>query len=278
MPEVNAVALDVAGVTIQYGRRSPTVAVNDVSVTVGRSETVALVGESGCGKSSLARGIVGIEPLASGTITVHGRVMTALRGRSGRERRQGSDVQMVFQDPSSSLNPRRRVGQQIQDGVDAAVARGVDSVSPVEWLARVGLPEDATDRYPHQFSGGQKQRIALARALAARPTLLVADEPISALDASTQTTVAALMRRLTVDAGAGLLFISHDLAVVRRVADRVLVMYAGRVVESGPTEDVWQHPQHPYTQALLAAIPQPDGSGTLPLAPTAEERATWSVG
>lgn len=277
MPEIEPVALDVAGVSIHYGRRPATIAVNDVSVTVARGETVALVGESGCGKSSLARGIVGIEPLAAGTVTVHGRAMTALRGRNRRERRQGSDVQMVFQDPSSSLNPRRRIGQQIQDGVNAAIARGLDSESPAEWLARVGLPGDTVDRFPHQFSGGQKQRIALARALAARPALLVADEPISALDASTQTTVAALMRRLTVDAGAGLLFISHDLAVVRRVADRVLVMYAGRVVESGPTEQVWQHPQHPYTKALLAAIPQPDGSGTLPLAPTAEERATWSL-
>ena len=132
-------------------------------------------------------------------------------------------------------------------------------------------------RFPHQFSGGQKQRIAIARALAARPKLLIADEPISALDASTQTSVAALMRDLVAEVGAGMLFISHDLAVVRRIADRTLVMYAGQVLESGATAELWADPQHPYTRSLLAAIPEPDGRGTIPAAPSAEDRASWSA-
>jgi ABC-type glutathione transport system ATPase component len=271
----DAAVLDARDVHVQYGRRHRVTAVAGVSVSVAPGETVALVGESGCGKSSFARAVVGIEPLAGGEITVHGRLAAPLRGRSAAARRAATDVQMVFQDPNSSLNPRRRIQDQLEDGIAAARARGADVQTPAELIASVGLPVDALRRYPHQFSGGQKQRIAIARALAARPTLLVADEPISALDASTQTTIAALMRDLTVAAGAGLLFISHDLAVVRRVADRVLVMYGGRIVEHGPTERVWQHPEHPYTRALLSAIPEPDGRGVLPHAPSATERAAW---
>jgi peptide/nickel transport system ATP-binding protein len=174
---------------------------------------------------------------------------------------------MVFQDPYSSLHPRRRIGAQIGDGVRAAAARGASSPAPADWLERVGLDPAWASRYPHEFSGGQRQRIAIARALAARPDLLIGDEPISALDASTQAVVAALMRDLAVDSGAGLLFISHDLSVVRLIADRLAVMYRGRIVEAGPTEDVWEDPQHPYTRALLAAIPVPDGSGRMPAPP-----------
>jgi peptide/nickel transport system ATP-binding protein len=181
----------------------------------------------------------------------------------------------VFQDPNSSLNPRRRIGDQIGDGVRAAVARGEAASDPADWLERVGLDPLAVSRFPHEFSGGQKQRIAIARALAARPRILVADEPISALDASTQTSVAALMRSLAIEAGAGMLFISHDLSVVRRIADRTLVMYRGRIVESGHTETIWQNPLHPYTKALLAAIPIPDGKGILPLAPLEADREAW---
>jgi ABC-type oligopeptide transport system ATPase subunit len=140
----------------------------------------------------------------------------------------------------------------------------------------VGLPPAVATRFPHQFSGGQKQRLAIARALAARPSLLVADEPISALDASTQTSVAALMRDLVAEAGAGMLFISHDLAVVRRIADRTHVMFGGRVLESGPTAEVWAAPRHPYTRALLAAIPEPDGEGRIPVAPSVADRAVWA--
>jgi peptide/nickel transport system ATP-binding protein len=173
---------------------------------------------------------------------------------------------MVFQDPYGSLNPRRRVGAQIADGIRTAAGRGEakGSETPEDYLTRVGLPASAAQRYPQEFSGGQRQRIAIARALAARPRLLVGDEPISALDASAQLQVATLMRSLAVESGAGLLFISHDLSVVRLIADRIAVMYLGRIVETGPTAEVWAEPRHPYTRALLAAIPQPDGAGLLP--------------
>jgi len=264
--------LTVRDLEVRYGGRVPVVAVAGVSLEVAAGETVALVGESGCGKSSLARAVVGIERRAAGSVSFDGRDVTALGHRA---RHDLTAVQMVFQDPNSSLNPRRRVGDQLRDGIRAALARGAAGSRPEEWLERVGLDADMASRYPHQFSGGQKQRIAIARALAARPRLLVADEPISALDASTQTSVAALMRDLTEEVGAGMLFISHDLAVVRRIADRTLVMYAGRIVEHGPTEQVWEHPEHPYTRALLGAIPEPDGTGTLPAAPSPEERAAW---
>lgn len=267
-------ALAVSELVVEY-RGKPTVrAVDGVSLTISPGEVVALVGESGCGKSSLARAVMGIEKRASGTVLQGG---TAVPTLGLRRRTPGmTGMQMVFQDPNSSLNPRRRIGDQISDGVRAAVARGDAASDPAEWLNRVGLDPHALSSYPHEFSGGQKQRIAIARTLAARPRMLVADEPISALDASTQTSVAALMRNLSLEAGAGMLFISHDLSVVRRIADRTLVMYSGRIVESGHTETIWSNPLHPYTQALLAAIPVPDGAGTLPAAPTDADRASWN--
>ena len=266
--------LDAHGVVVRYPGNPPVTAVEDVSLTVAPGETVALVGESGSGKSSLARAVVGIEKLAAGRVLFRDAPVTPLGIR--RRRVELTGIQMVFQDPSTSLNPRRRVGDQISDGIATARARGAAGSTVDEWLERVGLPAQVASRFPHQFSGGQKQRIAIARALAARPSLLVADEPISALDASTQTSVAGLMRDLVAEAGAGMLFISHDLAVVRRIADRTLVMYAGRVLESGPTDRVWADPQHPYTRALLAAIPEPDGAGRIPVAPSTEERVLWS--
>ena len=266
--------LQVADMVVDYRGHPPVRAVDGVSVTIGAGEVVALVGESGCGKSSLARAVIGIERRTSGTV----RLGVADVPTTGLRRRLPAmtAIQMVFQDPNSSLNPRRRVGDQVRDGVRAAIARGDAPSDPADWLQRVGLDPAATQRYPHEFSGGQKQRIAIARALAARPKMLVADEPISALDASTQTSVAALMRSLVVDAGAGMLFISHDLSVVRRIADRTLVMYRGRIVESGHTETIWRDPRHPYTRSLLAAIPLPDGAGRLPAAPLESDRATWT--
>ncbi|PPH09645.1 ATP-binding cassette domain-containing protein [Rathayibacter sp. AY1H3] len=267
------VVLEADGIVVEYERRPPLRAVDGVGFRVAAGEVVALVGESGCGKSSLARAVVGIEKRRGGDVRLNGVDVPAL----GLRRRSPvmTGMQMVFQDPNSSLNPRRRIGEQIGDGVRAALARGAEGSDPADWLRRVGLDPAMASRFPHEFSGGQKQRIAIARALAARPRMLVADEPISALDASTQTSVAALMRSLSVEAGAGMLFISHDLSVVRRIADRVLVMYRGRVVESGDTETVWQSPLHPYTRALLAAIPLPDGLGRLPLAPLDADRAAW---
>ncbi|MFD4482871.1 ABC transporter ATP-binding protein [Streptomyces sp. NPDC058471] len=231
-------------------------AVAGAGLTVAKGEVVGLVGESGCGKSTLARAVCGLHAAAGGSITFDGRPVTPL----GLRRRELTGIQMVFQDPYASLNPRRRAGDQIADGLRV---RG-DSETPADLLERVGLPRSFATRHPHELSGGQRQRVAIARALAARPRLLIGDEPISALDASAQSQVAALMRDLAVDAGAGLLFISHDLSVVRLIADRIAVMYLGRIVEVGETAAVWNSPQHPYTQALLRAIPHPDGLGTLP--------------
>ncbi|GAA1147561.1 MULTISPECIES: ABC transporter ATP-binding protein [Microbacterium] len=266
--------LDARDVVVRYPGTPPVIAVNGVSLSVAPGETVALVGESGSGKSSLARAAVGIEKLAAGTVRFRDAPVTPLGIR--RRSTALTGIQMVFQDPSTSLNPRRRIGDQIADGIATAKARGAEGSRVEEWLEKVGLPTTVTSRFPHQFSGGQKQRIAIARALAARPSLLVADEPISALDASTQTSVAGLMRDLVAEAGAGMLFISHDLAVVRRIADRTFVLYSGRVMESGPTDRVWSDPQHPYTQALLAAIPEPDGAGRIPEAPSTDDRILWS--
>ncbi|WP_217177078.1 ABC transporter ATP-binding protein [Streptomyces sp. AC495_CC817] len=266
--------LDAKDVVVRYPGNPPVIAVDGVSLQVAPGETVALVGESGSGKSSLARAAVGIEKLAAGSVLFRGAPVARLGIR--RRSTALTGIQMVFQDPSTSLNPRRRVGDQIADGIATAKARGAEGSQVGEWLEKVGLPASVATRFPHQFSGGQKQRIAIARALAARPSLLVADEPISALDASTQSSVAGLMRDLVAEAGAGMLFISHDLAVVRRIADRTFVLYSGRVLESGPTDRVWAEPQHPYTRALLAAIPEPDGAGRIPEAPSADDRMLWS--
>jgi len=186
-----------------------------------------------------------------------------------RRRRRPSELrglQMVFQDPYASLNPRRRIGEQVGDGyVLDGTARSEVARRAGDLLKRVGLSADAASRYPHEFSGGQRQRIAIARTLAANPSCIIADEPISALDASAQASVANLLVALVRELDMGMVFISHDLSVVRQIADRTAVMYLGRVVEVGPTQQLWSAPAHPYTRALISAVPRADGTGVLPV-------------
>lgn len=234
-------------------------AVDDVSLALQPGEVLGLVGESGCGKSTLAKLICGLEKAADGTIDFDGHEVKTLGIRKRPTNLLG--IQMVFQNPYASLNPRRRVGKQIAESLPLDATRRW-SVS--ELLDAVDLPRSSADKFPHAFSGGQRQRIAIARALAAGPKVLIGDEPIASLDAFLQSQIAALMRDLAAESGASLLFISHDLAVVREIADRVAVMEAGRIVEVGDTEQVWHRPENPYTRRLIGAIPRVDGKGVIP--------------
>lgn len=258
--------LEVRGAVVDYHPRGrPAVrAVAGVDLTLERGEIVGLVGESGCGKSTLARAIVGLVPLTTGSIHYHEQEVGVLRRRARSRSELG--LQMVFQNPYSSLNPRRTVASQIADGL---IERGVTNRRAQqheidELLDRVGLQSASKDSYPHQFSGGQRQRIAIARALAAAPSVIVLDEPLASLDASAQAQVANLLADLAHATELALLIISHDLGIVRYVADRIAVMYLGEIVETGPTEQLWTSPMHPYTQALIAAVPHADGEGALP--------------
>jgi oligopeptide/dipeptide ABC transporter ATP-binding protein len=258
-------ALEIRDLEVVYHDRGrgPVRAVAGASISVERGQIVGLVGESGCGKSSLAKAAVGLVPRHAGEVLLDGRPLSPLR-RKARSR-EDARVQMVFQNPFASLNPRRTIGAQIADGLTLA---GVPNSSHREQTAalldEVGLAAAAVGRYPHQFSGGQRQRIAIARALAADPSVVVLDEPLSSLDASAQAQAANLLVRLARDRGLALLLISHDLGIVNHVADVVSVMYLGVVVETAPTRALWQAPQHPYTEALVAAIPHADGAGFLP--------------
>jgi len=228
-------------------------AVDGVDLDLVRGEALALVGESGSGKSTLALALAGLRPADRGEITFDGRRLPARRSRADQRR-----IQMVFQDPYSSLNPRLTVGGMLREllKVHHVVPNGAAETYSKELLALVGLGEDALRAYPRQFSGGQRQRVAIARALALRPQILVADEPVSALDVSVQATILNLLRDLRGELGLTLLLISHNLAVVRHLCDRVAVMYLGRIVEVAPTERLFADPRHPYTRGLLAAIPK----------------------
>jgi oligopeptide/dipeptide ABC transporter ATP-binding protein len=228
-------------------------AVDGVDLEIWRGEALALVGESGSGKSTLAQALVGLLSTDRGEIRFDGRVLPASRSRADRRR-----IQMVFQDPYSSLNPRLTVGGMLREllRVHHVVPANRVATYSAELLALVGLGEADLSAYPRQFSGGQRQRVAIARALALRPDVLVADEPVSALDVSVQATILNLLQNLRDDLGLTLLLISHNLAVVRHLCDRVAVMYLGRIVEVAPTEQIFSTPRHPYTRALLAAIPR----------------------
>ncbi|WP_029002546.1 ABC transporter ATP-binding protein [Azorhizobium doebereinerae] len=229
-------------------------AVNDVDLDVEAGETVGLVGESGCGKSTLGKALMRLAPATEGRIFVNGRDITRL-GKGAIDAIR-SEVQMIFQDPYGSLNPRHSVGKIIGQPLSVAGWKRADIKARVaELAAKVGLPEAALDRFPHEFSGGQRQRIGIARALALNPKVVICDEPVSALDVSVRAQVINLMKDLQAQTGVSFLFISHDLSVVEHICDRLLVMYLGRVVESGRAEDIWRRPAHPYTAALLAAAP-----------------------
>jgi oligopeptide/dipeptide ABC transporter ATP-binding protein len=259
-------ALEINDLGVAYHRHGddPVQAVVDASISVASGEIVGLVGESGCGKSTLARAAVGLVKPTAGTILLEGRELSPLTRRA--RDRHDARLQMVFQNPYASLNPRRRVGRQIADSLAilGLADRGARPERTKELLELVGLPAGAAHRFPHEFSGGQRQRIAIARALAADPSVLVLDEPLSSLDASAQAQIANLLVNLAHELGLGLLLISHDLGIVRQIADRVSVMYLGEIVEEGPTEEVWERPLHPYTEALIRAIPHADGGGFMP--------------
>lgn len=234
-------------------------AVDDVSLSLGQGETLGLVGESGCGKSTLARLLVAVDKPTSGTIRVNGEDLTRL-GRAGI-RKMRRNIQLVFQDPYTSLNPRMSVGAIVGEPYvihPDAVPKGGKDRAVQELLELVGLNPDQVNRYPHQFSGGQRQRIGIARALALRPKILICDEPVSALDVSIQGQVINLLKNLQQELGLAYLFIAHDLSVVRHIADRVAVMYLGRIAEQGTDVQVYDHSMHPYTQGLLSSVPVPD--------------------
>ncbi|MFJ9420252.1 ABC transporter ATP-binding protein [Streptomyces sp. NPDC101227] len=234
-------------------------AVDGVTFDLRKGETLGIVGESGCGKSTLAKMLVGLERPTSGQIRYQGQDITTLSGRAMKAVRR--NIQMVFQDPYTSLNPRMTVGDIVGEPyeIHPEVAPKGDRRKKVqELLDVVGLNPEYINRYPHQFSGGQRQRIGIARGLALRPEIIVADEPVSALDVSVQAQVVNLLDQLQDEFDLSYVFIAHDLSVVRHISDRVAVMYLGRLAETGTDEQIYEHPTHPYTQALLSAVPVPD--------------------
>ena len=259
-----SVLLEARGVTRTFSsgggmfqKKSVVRAVNGVDLAVKRGETLAVVGESGCGKSTLARTLVRLLEPTTGQVFYNGRDIAHLPEREMRRLR--GDLQFVFQDPFSSLNPRMTVGAIIDEplSVHTQAPKAVRREKVAHLMQRVGLRPQMANRYPHEFSGGQRQRIGIARALASEPTVIVADEPVSALDVSVQAQIINLLEDLKSEFSLTLILIAHDLAVIRHMSDRVAVMYLGEIVEIGDTETVYGSPRHPYTQALMDAIPIP---------------------
>lgn len=270
--------IEVAGVTKHFHRKTDIVerlamraglsdepatvhALDEVSLDIRRGEVVGLVGESGCGKSTLGRVVAGMLPVTAGRVCRNGRDIATLKGKDAKAMRLAT--QIIFQDPMSSLNPRKKVVDIIGEAprLHGLVSRS--GVRPLveRLMAQVGLDPAMANRYPHQFSGGQRQRIGIARALAVNPDFLICDESIAALDVSIQAQVINLLVKLRKELSLTLLFISHDLSVVRYISDRVVIMYLGRVVESASTDEIFENPRHPYTQALLEEIPRIDRRG-----------------
>jgi peptide/nickel transport system ATP-binding protein len=232
-------------------------ALNDINIHVGQGETLGLVGESGSGKTTLGRAILGLAPVTAGSIDFLGKEIS--HASRGERRDLSRDLQVVFQDPYTSLNPSMEIGQILAEPLQI---QGLDGAAATERIAelldQVGLPSDALHRLPREFSGGQRQRVAIARALALSPKLIVCDEPVSALDLTTQARILDLFLQIQKDTGVSYLFVSHDLDVVRHISHRVAVMYKGEIVEQGPAAQVTVNPTHPYTQRLLMASPVPD--------------------
>ena len=249
-------------------------AIDGVTLDLKAGETLGLVGESGCGKSTLGRTLVGLYTATDGSISLNGKRVDA--ERTLEERRS---VQMVFQDPFSSLNPRMTVGEVLREAISFhnLVPKEKVEERSLEILSLVGLPREALKSYPRQFSGGQRQRIGIARALALEPKILIADEVVSALDVSVQASVVNLLMDLKRDLGLTMLFISHNIAVVRQVSDRIAVMYLGRIVEIGPTEEVFNNPSHPYTKLLLSSVPKMTSGSQISSAPDGELQSIKSA-
>jgi peptide/nickel transport system ATP-binding protein len=262
------ILVDVRGVKVHFPIRKGVIfdkvigyvyAVDGVDLQIRRGETYGLVGESGCGKSTLGRAILNLEPPSEGSVRFDGVDIASLRGEELRRKRQ--DIQMVFQDPMSSLDPRQSVESLLLEGMKAHGLVEDEAAANQrlrDLLKAVGLPPAALKKYPHEFSGGQRQRIGIARALSVNPKLIVADEPVSALDVSVQAQVINLLEDLQQEFGLTYLVVAHDLAVVRHISDRVGVMYLGALVEEAPADNLYARPLHPYTRALLSAVPVPD--------------------
>ncbi len=259
----NEELLRVSGLCRYFGKGKKLLrAVDGVSFSVRRGEVFGLVGESGCGKTTVGRTVIGLYPPTGGEIYFDGQLV-ASKGKSGRslgEREINRRIQMIFQDPVASLDPRMTVGEIISEGLVIGGVRDKDEVKKEvsRMLDLVGLRQEYAGRYPHEFSGGQRQRIGIARALIMNPELIIADEPVSALDVSVQAQIINLLNDLREEFGTAILFVAHDLAVVKHFSDRIGVMYFGRIVETAESDELFRHPLHPYTKSLLSAIPHPD--------------------